>query len=518
LWRFCKFTMLCLFLTGAILGCKNNPAEPPLVVVQLPEITKEDIGTPRSEDPVPVPDKPPVATDPPPSNKPISLQLADSNLELTLVETEQGFRLDYTKSFGTHIMQTLATPRGDAIVHVIRRTHSSAIEETFRKELIVVEPDEKKFHIHTLMNGQTTDSYATDTLTNIFGFMDEEHIVYAAVHGKPGTRTTYNIEKLNVYTGEKEVLFENEPDNVSPDFYMPGWLNDNRDRLFINSFSKGKAWVYDLLDRKAVLLEQRFESSWPYFAVLRSPDGERFWYHGKLYDLYGQLIADPESVGNVQLNSFWSPDSQFSARHYAYETGIEHSMDGGEGDIIGPQGLVVMDRTGKIVHQIETEDSLDHLELAGWIPDKQIAVLQYYEIDRSQPTNDQKTKVTYKTLNLLTGEIKRLAYIKLEQLNVLDRVMTWSWRSPHDWPFFVDLDSNTYWRSPERATYLGQLSGGEHVWRTNDYGKGVSTIYSFSTSTRETTILDEEHTLLDINLYMNRWLVDPGNLNYKRVY
>jgi hypothetical protein len=501
LWRFGKFTLLILFLTGVILGCENKPAEPPLVVDKPPGIVKEDSATPRSEDPEPVPDKPPVATDPPPSNKPISLQLSDSNLELTLVETEQGFRLDYSKGFGAYVMETLATPRGDAIIHVIRRTHSSAIEETFRKELVVVEPNNKKFHIHTLMNGQTADSYATDSLTKIFGFMDEEHVVYAAVHGKPGTRATYNIEKLNVYTGEKQIMFENDPDNVSPDFYIPGWLNDKRNKVFINSFSEGKTWVYDLANRKAVLLEQRFESSWPYYAVLRSPDSEMFWYHGKLYDLYGQLVADPVPVGKVQLSSFWSPDSRFSVRHYAYETGMEHRMDGGESDIIGAQGLVIMDRIGKTVHQVETDDIKVHIELAGWIPDKKIAVLQYYEIDRSRPMDDQKTKVTHKKLNLLTGEITKLTTAKLEQMNVFDRVMTWSWRSPPDWPFFVDLDSNTYWRSPERATYLGQLSGGEHVWRTNDYGKGVSTIYSFSTSTRETTILDEEHTLSDINLY-----------------
>ncbi|WNR42998.1 hypothetical protein [Paenibacillus roseipurpureus] len=84
------------------------------------------------------------------------------------------------------------------------------------------------------------------------------------------TPTTYNIEKMNVFSREKEVLFENQPDNVSPDFYRPGWLNDKKDKIVINSFKEGITWVFNLLNHSVAKPEKRFNNTWPQWAIFNS--------------------------------------------------------------------------------------------------------------------------------------------------------------------------------------------------------------------------------------------------------
>ncbi|WP_307557749.1 hypothetical protein [Paenibacillus sp. V4I7] len=505
-----------LFVTG----CKNTPSTAPSATYTPNGMTTP---TPGSSSEVMNPSTPTSisnTSEPPVKNEQKVSSLASKNLEITLASTKEGFRIDHDETFGFYLMQTLPTPRGDAVLHVVRRMdQSTANDAWFRKDLVLIKPETKEVQIYTLMNGYTTDSYSTDSITQVLGFIDQEHIIYAAIHGDQDTPTTYNIEKMNVYSGEMEVLFNNQPDNVSPDFYMPGWLNDKKEKLVINSFKEGTTWVFDLLNHNVIKLEEKFKNTWPQFALFPSPDGNLFWYHGKLYNIQGQLIYAPNSLGRIELGLYWSPDSRYTVRHFANDDKPENLLSGGENGILTPQSLTINDRTGKIVQQVETNDPKVHLELVGWISDQQAAVIQYYEIDRSRPEDDQKTKVNYKLMNLLTGVQKTLSPTKLEDLtsSTKSRVRTYSCCTAPEIPFFVDTNNSTFWRSEDRAIYLGQFTSGEHVWNVVDHRHAMTKIYVFSPLTKKIRTLEDKKTISDIRLFLKSWVFDTGNLTYQKL-
>jgi hypothetical protein len=499
-------------------GCKNTTSTAPTATNTPNEIaTPTPISSPEVTNPS-TPTSVSNTSQPTANTEQKVSSLASKNLEITLTSIKEGFRIDHDEAFGFYVMQTLQTPRGDAVIHIVRRMDSYPENNDvwFRKDLMLIKPETKEVQIHTLMYGHTKDSYSTDSITQVLGFVDQEHVVYAAIHGDQETPTTYNIEKMNVYTGEKEVLFENQPDNVSPDFYMPGWLNEKKDKLVINSFKGGITWVFDLLNHKVVKLEEKFENTWPQFALFPSQDRNLFWYHGALYDLQGQQIYKPKPLGKIELGLSWSPDSDYTVRHFANDDKQEDFLSGGENDILSPQSLTIHDRTGKIVQQVKTNSPKVHLELVGWMPEKQTAVIQYYEIDRSRPMDEQKTNVKYKVMNLLTGVQKTLISAKLEELHSITRVITSTCCSIQGWPFFVDLENGIFWISDQRANYLGQKSNGEYLWSVVNYVKGITQLYTFSPLTKKLNLIIEENkTLPNIQLLLNRWIFDSDNLTYR---
>ncbi|MEB3100355.1 hypothetical protein [Ferviditalea candida] len=68
----------------------------------------------------------------------------------------------------------------------IRRTEAkSAKEAWYRKDVLVIDPNTKLFHVYPLSNAWVTDEYSADSLAGLIGFMDEESIIYVADMGLP---------------------------------------------------------------------------------------------------------------------------------------------------------------------------------------------------------------------------------------------------------------------------------------------------------------------------------------------
>ncbi|MEB3103517.1 hypothetical protein [Ferviditalea candida] len=513
IWKYASSLFLTILVVAILSACKEEPKKQPVV-------TDKESLNPIQVQPTEISSLIPVI-EPNTTNPSISktITLAEKPLKSSVKESSNGFQIEFVDAGDAYVMQSFSTPRKDAIVHVVRRTEANGEERWYRKDLLLVRPESKEVRTFMLMHGRTDDSYTSDSVTNSYGFLDEENILYTAVHGMAGTDTSYNIEKMNIYTGEKTVLFTRQPENPSPDFFTPGWLTNSKEKLVLPTFSQGKLHVFDLKQQSFLTAENRFPSSWPMYSIFRSPDGERFWHGGKLYDLQGRLLSELKETGNHRLAIHWSPDNQFSAQHYAFEDGDEHRMSGGESDILGPQGLVFIDRSGKISQRFETEGDI-HVELVGWIPKKQTAIIQYYQIDKKKPINEQRINATYKAVNVVSGQTRTLTAVFMEKLNNFERAETWSpYSSSFDYMFFVDLDSGTYWRSLERAYYLGQLEDGGHRWMTIDYGKGESVIYNLQPSKKKIERIFEGRTINPGELLLNQWFIsiERQGLSYKRL-
>ncbi|RAV21499.1 hypothetical protein DQG23_09500 [Paenibacillus contaminans] len=415
-------------------------------------------------------------------------------------------------------MQTLIVPNQEAIVHVIRRTEPVENGTWYRKDLLIINPDTRAVRTLMLMCGLTSDSYTTDSVTNVFGFLDDEHIVYVAVHGSEMENTSYNVEKLNINTGEKKVLYERNPAHISPDFYAPGWLNSRKDTLILPAFSKGTVDVFKLNQTVVSLLKKRFTSTWPMYSISRSPDGERFWHEGKLYDLGGQLLADPLPKGSFRLGVNWSPDGRFSAHSYAFEDGDEHRMAGGESDIVAPQGLVISDQSGRTIQRFETKGTHTHVEIAGWIPERETAIVHYYGIDKNKPIDEQKADNRYKALQLRTGNLSALEAAETYDLDEWELVESWSPYSRFNGQIFVaDLNKGKFWRPEEKVSYLGMMKEGDFLWRTIDYHSGKSVFYRLSSATKTVEQLFEGSVNSYSMMLHNNWLISDLDFNYMKI-
>jgi hypothetical protein len=448
---------------------------------------------------------------------PKPIPIAEKAIQAIFMDIPRGFQVNLVDAGDVVSMQTLAVPNQEAVVHVVRRTEPAENGTWYRKDLLIINPDTRAVRTMMLMSGLTSDSYTTDSVTDVFGFLDEEHIIYVAVHGSAIQDTSYNVEKLNINTGEKTVLYERNPAHISPDFYAQGWLNDKKDTLVLPAFSKGTVDVFKLNQTIVSLLEKRFPSTWPMYSISRSPGGERFWHEGKLYDFGGHLLVDPLPEGSFRLGVSWSPDNRFSAHYYAFEDGDEHRMVGGESDIVAPQGLVISDQFGRTIQRLETKGTSTHLEIAGWIRERETAIVHYYGIDKNKPLENQRADNRYRALQLRTGNLSELEAAEMYDLDEWERVETWSPYSRFsDQIFAADLNNGKYWRSEEKGTYLGDTKDGDFLWRTIDYDAGKSVFYRLSPATKTIEQLFEG-SVNSYSMLYNNWLISDIDLNYMEI-
>lgn len=448
---------------------------------------------------------------------PKPIPIAEKAIQAILMDIPRGFRVNLDDAGDVVSMQTLAVPNQEAFIHVVRRTEPAENGTWYRKDLLIINPDTRTVRTLMLMSGLTSDSYTADSVTDVFGFLDEEHIIYVAVHGTSMQDTSYNVEKLNINTGEKTVLYEKIPADISPDFYAQGWLNGKKDTLVLPAFSKGTVDVFKLNQSVVSLLEKRFPSTWPMYSISRSPGGERFWHEGKLYDLGGRLLADPLPEGSFRLGVSWSPDDRFSAHYYAFEDGDEHRIAGGESDIVAPQGLVISDRFGRTIQRLETKGTRTHLEIAGWMLEREIAIVHYYRIDKNKPIEDQRADNRYKALQLRTGKLYTVEAAEMYDLDEWERVEAWSPYSRfNDQIFAADLNNGKYWRSEEKGTYLGVTKDGDFLWRTIDYDVGKSVFYRLSPASKTKEKLFEG-SVNSYSMLHNNWLISGQELNYLKI-
>ena len=425
--------------------------------------------------------------------------LKNAELNIRVAAIDEGFRVQFAPEYqAVMMMPFLESPNGKEIVAQIRRMATSGNSGVwYRRDAIVIDPDSKTVRTFPLMNAWTPDDYSTDSVAGIAGFLDDDTILYVSLHGEEGGSATYNIETLNIHTGENKVLFENQLDNVAPDFYEQV-LNSSKDMLFVNSFSKGLAWVYDLKNRSSKLLERRFPNHWPMWGLSRSPDGHRFWYAGQLFDAGGTPVAHLEK-SKFGGSLFWSPNSRYTIYQYNVDDSEENWMDGGESGILAPQAIKVLDQDGKVLHTLKPEQSTMHVELGGWPSEPDWALLRYYRVDRSQPSEKQKVDNEYAIYNLQSGEIRKLKPVTLEKLNHPESISG-------GLPFLVDWENSTYWISEQREDFMGELQDGTFVWRKDDYTNTSSVLYFF-TPGHERTVQFQASEIIGSSLYLNRWIV-----------
>lgn len=220
----------------------------------------------------------------------------------------------------------------------------------------------------------------------------------------------YNLEKMNVKTGQVTVLAE--AFYKGGDWLEEAWFDQNRDFLMLK-FYHGEAFVMSMDSLEITKMDLAFPSSWPIFLTSPSPDGESFWFENidkkqyELYDKFGKAIAtQPTEQGYVNYPTFhWSSDSRYVAYEYTFDQDYSHVISDIEMYEVAPQGIHILDENGETVRRIEVEkDSPWRIDLAGFLPGKDTVLLHYYQLDRSEGQEPTKVKSVYKAMNLLDGE------------------------------------------------------------------------------------------------------------------
>lgn len=510
-WRKASFILLLnmVLISGLLAACQEKAEEAPTEARQETEHSLPAVPALSADESKRDPHSNEEA-----DNGTVAASQIRASLELPLtahVKTlDDGFQVLFADGEDAFVTQSMPTPRRDAVVHVIQRSVDSAAGGEYRKDLLLVRPEQQGVQSYEMMRGWSDDLYTTSSGSIVYGFLDEEHVIYMAVHGTADTPTSYSIDMINVYSGERTTLFADQPDNPSTDFFADGWLSADKRKLVVVTFDGGEVYVFDLQGKTRYTLEQKFPSQWPAFAISRSPDGERFWYQGNLYDLEGRMLAAwPQSdMGRYRLETRWSPDSQYAAQHYTNEDGPEHRITGGAYDVTAPQGIALLDRSGQILHRLETEGKL-HLELVGWLPQQQAAVVQSYELDPgNKPMEQQRIKVEYKAVDIRSGQSRTLAAGELDSLSQVERVVAWySYTEASDDMLFVDAEKALYWRPDGNVSFGSHLSGTEtYWWGILDSDRDETAVYRLEAAERKIEPVFREQRLRG-ELMLNRWWI-----------
>jgi hypothetical protein len=439
------------------------------------------------------------------------------DLSVTLVPSKFGFKLEPEDKDGNfYVAQTLQAPNSPKVIQIMRKIDNDGTKEgRYRESAIVIHPDTQEIHIYSLMNAPITDGYSVDSVARVYGFIDDQRMVYVAVHGDDKThKTTYSIDTLNIETGRMETLFANQPNDISQDFFTRGWLNEQHDTLVLSSYKGGQMWVFDLIHKTSRLLKGSYSNTWPLQAVQPAPNGNYFWFEDKLYDLYGKVIAKIDRGKGLTMHPAvqWRKDSQYMIFPYTLNEDSENILGGEDGIIIiAPQGIKLMNSVGKVVQKIEmSKISPWRVELIGWITGKDYAVLQYYQLQINAESPPIPTKLSYKLLNLVTGELTNL-----QQEKNIDQIVQRSWLldSTQQQPFAVDLIHGRYWMFEQPITQLISSSANNPIWAHIDYETLVASLYQYSDKNQQMNKQLVEKTQIIELLSANKWIIDR-EMNY----
>lgn len=442
--------------------------------------------------------------------------LSDRKLTLSVLPTEDGFQVTHGNEPDFHVMQTLEAPDGKSVVQIIRRMETSDTSNWYRRDAVVITPGTKELHIYPLMNALVTDDYSVDSIANAVGFSDEQHLIYIAVHGDAETkRVFYTIEALNVLTGQKEILFDHQPQDVQPDFYAQKWLNRKGDMLVIQSYKNGTMWVYDLKSKTVRTLKEKYPNGWPTFSVFPSPDGELFWFDGKLFNLQEKELVNMEK-GN-QLTQYppfqWRQDGVYSIYHYTFDDNSNNIIGGEDTAIIAPQGFKVINRQGEIVQKIEVEKGSPwRLELEGWISGEDLAVIHYYQLERKTESNSPKIIMSqYKLLNLKTGLLTPLQ--SASSIEVIDQPF-WLQSSGLSNPSqqklaAIDSNHNHYWSFQQQVEPLN-VNSSSRYWVQYDNSNGTVSLFQYASQTHKLRKIFLNKAQNPAMVIGDRWVIDTG--------
>lgn len=472
----------------------------PLVTIPIKE---------RAVEPPHLPNTP----EPPPSE--ILPTPVFKDLTVTLVPSKNGFKIEPENKDGNFgVMQTLQIPNSPKIAHIIRKIDMNESHEgRFRESAVIINPDTQEIQIYSMMNAPITDEYSVDSVARVYGFMDDQRMVYVAVHGDDKTnKTTYSIDTLNVETGQTETLFVDQPNDISQDFFTNGWLNEQKDTLILSSYKGGQMWVFDLIQKTSRLMKSSYPNTWPQFSVHPAPNGNSFWFGENLYDLQEKIITKLDMGKGFWMYPAiqWRKDSQYMAFPYTLNQDSINILGGEDSMIIAPQGIKFMDSKGKVVQKIEMgKTSPWRVDVAGWVTGKDYAVLQYYQLQlKSGEDTPSKINLSYKLINLKTGKLT-----PLQQVNNIEQIVQPAWLESTQSLITVDLINNRFWSFNQPVTHLVNNTSDKPIWVHFDYGTFVASVYQYSDKTHQINKQLLEKTQSIEFVLANKWIVDR-EMNY----
>jgi hypothetical protein len=452
---------------------------------------------------------------------------------LTLERTEDGFRLTHGDKDGFSMSQTLVSPPIEGTsyaVHIVR-SNNGGPEISFRRDAVVVNPAKAEFRIFPLYSALVDDMYGPDSVAVAYGFLDDRHLVYVSVVNDANRAGGYyyRVEKLNILTGEATILFPEIPDAPTDDHYAPGWLNDAKDTLVLNSYGTGQLWSFDLLKGEIIRPEANFGHSWAFYLTVASPDGERFWYSDyekneyRLHDKTGRLLSEVAfSKGYNQYPAFlWSLDSRYAVNQDTREQSAENIInDDGEAYIIAPERIRFFNRQGQLIRTVQTDKgSGKYIEVAGWLDDADGVVLLYeYELDRSTQPEPTKINYRYRLLNLMSG-VTHVLQIEPDLTRLIHSVPARTSQNSYGADqriYWIDTQRKLITISLENGIRLAETDENQDAWVTNLYGEQPAIFHEFDHNTGQIKEKVLGSGTNDIHPIGTQWLV-WGDMQYTRL-
>jgi len=364
--------------------------------------------------------------------------LPGDNAELVCfdpAETAAGWRLvgkDYGFELASDLrdaamVQTLLSPHdsGNPLVVQLARWNPDGPSGLFRKDAVILDFSDRNVPactVYPLFEAYVNDSYNADSVTNAFGFLDADRLLYVAAGDHPVTGDlTYKVRTLNIRTGQTEVLFPDIPGTPMDDFFADGWLTEDKSKLVLNTYHSGKLWTLDLARREVWQSGRLFSHEWPLTFIHPSPDGKLFWYTDiasakyRLHTADGEPVAEmPFPPGFDQYPPFrWSPDGRYASYAYTRDVSEKHIVGSDEIYHIAPQEVRFLDRRGRTYLTVKTpEGSGEYVESAAWLDDGKEVLLHFFKLDRPIPgQRPKKVTLGYERLRPDTGKRTALQII-----------------------------------------------------------------------------------------------------------
>ena len=447
--------------------------------------------------------------------------------KLTLVKTDSGFELQDGGREPPAVMQTLLSPPGNGTryaVQIVRRTVGDAVTR-YRKDAIVLDfvgRNEPTCRAYPLFEAYVNDMYNVDSVTEAYGFLDADRLLYVAASGDDPTtgQFSYRVLTLDLRTGKNEVLFADIPGAPTDEFFAPGWLTADQNTLVLQTYQTGKLWTFNLGKREVRQSARLFPHSWPFILTVPSPDGALFWYTDVERREYRLHRADGTPVARVAFPPGfddyppfrWTPDRRFAAYAYTRDQSDDHVLGSDEVIRFAPQGIRFFDRRGKLALTVETNrNSGEYVELAAWLDNGQEALLHFFKVNRSGIPPEKQT-LRYERLRIDTGE--RTA------LTIADAPSTLAHPvyalPPQSGPlYWIDNANNRIYAERLTGVTLQNDTSAPWAWYALDEERQNAVLYRFDAEQKAVSALTLETPAPWPDAIVHDWLM--ANASYIRI-
>lgn len=449
--------------------------------------------------------------------------LYDLPLAVSLTPSANGFEFFIDEPYSPFLQLTLQMDGNDHITHVVRRMDSRQEWTLYRQDLVVVYPGAGRADVFPMTNAYITDEYSVDSLGYACRYADSEHLLCPSATGDvPGEQSAFQIIRIHVRTGEKEVLFDQHPKSVEPDFYALSRIasNGNGQRFVASSFTGGELWVYDLQQQTAKKHEAKYTGTWPLATLFPSPDGNLIWYAEgeelRLFDLDGNhltVFTRPEGYGQYPP-ILWSTDGEYATYPYTFERTDKAVIESEEGGMrIAPEGILVFDRSGQQIQDLKVaEESNRHLEIMGWLPSNGLAILHVFELDRQSGQIPEKINSSYELVDVRTGVRTSLETVPISELKrpIPIKVPSPGYQAETEL-VILDPDLKQMWMSDRPVVLFHDLESPYMYWIAPDYRASESIVYRYSPEDSELKEARIDRIMRDTAIQGN-WLAGHDGL------